>query len=78
LAVVFFADDLAAWIFGKRWKALALSVGAFVLVLLWWFSIPASIPAIWQPDLAILPTAEFSGNQVTIHNIRNCDYRHRD
>ncbi|HMP84104.1 MAG TPA: DUF4105 domain-containing protein, partial [Verrucomicrobiota bacterium] len=27
------------------------------------------------PDLAVLPYAEISGNQVTIHNIRNCDYR---
>jgi len=29
----------------------------------------------WSPDLAVLPRAEFSGNQVTIRNIRNCTYR---
>ena len=29
----------------------------------------------WQPDVAVLPYADITGNQVTIHNIRNCDYR---
>jgi hypothetical protein len=29
----------------------------------------------WQPDVAVLPFATFDGNLVTIHNIRNFDYR---
>ncbi len=29
----------------------------------------------WSPDQAVLPWAEFHGNQVTVHNIRNCSYR---
>ncbi len=29
----------------------------------------------WSPDQAVLPTADFQGNQVTVHNIRNCEYR---
>ncbi|MFV1966400.1 MAG: DUF4105 domain-containing protein [Pirellulaceae bacterium] len=28
----------------------------------------------WSPDLAVLPYAEFDGDLVTIHNIRNCVY----
>jgi uncharacterized protein DUF4105 len=28
----------------------------------------------WAPEQAVLPFAEFQGNQVTIHNIRNCRY----
>jgi Domain of unknown function (DUF4105) len=28
----------------------------------------------WAPEQAVLPYAEFQGNQVTIHNIRNCHY----
>lgn len=75
LALIFPLVILAAWIFGKRWKALALSLGAFGLVLVWWLNIPAPSTGDWQPDLAVLPTADISGNQVTIHNIRNCDYR---
>ena len=29
----------------------------------------------WQPDVAVLPFATFDGDLVTIHNIRNFDYR---
>jgi hypothetical protein len=29
----------------------------------------------WSPDQAVLPSAEFKGDQVRIHNIRNCKYR---
>jgi hypothetical protein len=32
----------------------------------------------WSPDMARLPTAEFHGNLVTVHDIRNCDYRTAD
>jgi hypothetical protein len=29
----------------------------------------------WSPSHAVLPTADFEGNQVTVHNIRNTEYR---
>ena len=28
----------------------------------------------WEPEQALLPTAEIQGNQVTIRNVRNCQY----
>ena len=28
----------------------------------------------WVPEQALLPQAEFHGNQVTIRNVRNCQY----
>jgi hypothetical protein len=28
----------------------------------------------WMPEQAVLPTAEFNGNQVTVRNVRNCKY----
>lgn len=28
----------------------------------------------WSPDVAVLPHAQFHGDQVTVHNIRNCAY----
>jgi Domain of unknown function (DUF4105) len=28
----------------------------------------------WEPEQALLPTAEFQGSQVTIRNVRNCQY----
>jgi hypothetical protein len=44
-------------------------------VLAWWFSLQPSNDREWQPDLAVLPYADIKGSQVTLHNIRNCDYR---
>ena len=32
----------------------------------------------WSPDMARLAYAEFDGPMVTVHNIRNCDYRTAD
>ncbi len=28
----------------------------------------------WSPDQAVLPYAEFTGNQVVVHNVRHCRY----
>jgi hypothetical protein len=50
-------------------------IGIFAVVLFWWLAIPPVNDRDWQPDLAVLPYATFNGNKVTIHNIRNCDYR---
>ncbi len=32
----------------------------------------------WRPDHAVLPTAEFHGDQITVRNVRNCRYLDRD
>jgi hypothetical protein len=56
----------------NRWGAFLLLFG---LLLLLWFAIPPSNNRDWQPDLAIPAWADISGDTVTIHNIRNCDYR---
>lgn len=29
----------------------------------------------WQPDVARLAWAKMNGDEVTLHNVRNCDYR---
>lgn len=76
LALVFGLGLIAVvvWI-KRRWLAMGLSAGGFLLVLGWWFCLSPSNQRDWQPDLALLPYAEFAGNKVTIHNIRNCEYR---
>jgi hypothetical protein len=56
----------------SRWGAFLLLFG---VVLLLWFAIPPSNNRDWQPDLATLAWADIVGDKVTIHNIRNCDYR---
>ncbi len=49
--------------------------GAFGVVLVWWCMIPPSNERDWLPDVAVLPYATMDGNRITVHNIRNCDYR---
>ena len=57
------------------WKKLAAAFGAFALVLIWWFTQQPRNDRQWQPDLVQLPWAEINGDEITLHNIRNCDYR---
>lgn len=67
---------LAVMIFvRRRGRAALLCAGGVLAVLGWWLLLQPSNDRDWQPDLAVLPYAEFNGDQVTIHNIRNCDYR---
>ena len=60
---------------GRLWRALATWVAGGVVVLAWWLTLHPSNARQWQPDVAVLPTAEIAGNRVTVHNVRNCDYR---
>jgi CheY-like chemotaxis protein len=61
--------------FRPRRRAVGIFLAGFAGLLLWWFSIPPSQDHDWQPDVAVLPYATFAGDAVTIHNIRNNDYR---
>ncbi len=56
-------------------RAVLVSLGIFLAVLLWWRSIEPSNDRDWLPDVARPPTAEFDGSRVTIRNVRNFDYR---
>jgi hypothetical protein len=58
-----------------RWPAFASFIVVFAIVLLAWTRIPASNHRDWQPDVAVLPYAQIDGDLVTVHNIRNADYR---
>lgn len=60
-----------------RWRKQGLIAygSAFGLVLLYWLNIAPSNQRHWQPDAAKLAYATFEGDSVTVHNIRNFDYR---
>jgi hypothetical protein len=75
LAAAYGLGILAVWISVRRpWKTVITAVG-FAIVLAWWFSLQPSNQRDWLPDVAVVPYADINGNQVVIHNIRNCDYR---
>jgi Domain of unknown function (DUF4105) len=48
---------------------------ALLLILFWWSTLRPSNDRDWQPDVARLPSAELQGDKLTVHNIRNLDYR---
>ena len=58
-----------------RWRAIGafgvLCAGLAVL----WSSIEPTNERDWQPEVAVLPYATIEGDRVTVHNIRNLDYR---
>lgn len=75
-AIVFVLAMLATLIFvrGKLLK-LAIVFGAFGVVVLWWLTLKPSNDEAWQPDVAQTAWADINGDEITIHNVRNCDYR---
>jgi hypothetical protein len=56
-------------------RKLGALFAGFVLVLVWWLTLKATNEGNWQPDVAQLAWAEIKGDEVTLHNVRNCDYR---
>ena len=58
----------------SRWAAVLCFAG-FCWVLAWWLTLKPSNEGNWQPDVARTAWAEMDGDRVTIHNLRNCDYR---
>jgi Domain of unknown function (DUF4105) len=57
------------------WRAkLVVAVGV-ILVMTWWFTLQPRQYRDWKTEVALLPHAVIDGDEVTIHNIRNFDYR---
>ena len=76
LAILYGLAMLAALFFIKsRWRAMGLVVAGFAGVVTWWLTIKPSNEGNWQPDVAQLGWAEMNGDEVVLHNVRNCDYR---
>jgi hypothetical protein len=75
-AVVFVVALLALAIFVRvKLLKLAAVVVGFGLVLGWWLTLKPSNDRPWQPDVSETGWAEINGDDVTFHNVRDCDYR---
>ncbi len=73
---VFVGLVVATVLFLRRaWQKIAAVFAAFALVLAWWFTLRPTNEANWLPDVAQTGWAEIHGDEVTLHNVRNCDYR---
>jgi len=56
-------------------RSILIFLSGFAIVISWFLLIPASNDRDWQTDVARLAWADIDGNRITVHNIRNFDYR---
>ena len=79
LAAIFaaFGAAMLGWyLLATKWSRPLFAFSAlFVLVLVWWSMIPPQQDRHWAPEYAKLTYATINGDLITIHNIRNFDYR---
>jgi Domain of unknown function (DUF4105) len=74
-AVLYLIVTLAAlWFLRRRNLGLMVTLVGFAIVALWWFSLKPSNNRAWRLDNAETSYADVSGDQVTIHGLRSCDY----
>jgi Domain of unknown function (DUF4105) len=57
------------------WRKIAAVALLFGGVLAWWLTLSPTNNSDWQPDVAKEAWADFLGDEVTLHNVRDCDYR---
>ena len=68
--------SVAALVFVRPfWRKVGVSVLLFGGVLAWWMTLSPTNDSDWQPDVAQKAWADIQGDEVTFHNVRNCDYR---
>ncbi len=76
LAVSFGVGALALLVFVRPLSRTKIVVAvAIVLVAAWWFTLKPRQDRDWKPEVAVLGHATIEGERVTIHNVRNFDYR---
>jgi hypothetical protein len=66
---------LAAVVLRPRWRAKLGIAGAVMLTMIWWFTLKPRQNRDWKPEVERTASAEIAGELVTIHNVRNFDYR---
>lgn len=70
-----FGALIALWVRAWRWRAFAIHAIALVSLIAWWQTVTPSNDRDWQDDVAVLPHATIDGDAITVHDIRNFDYR---
>jgi hypothetical protein len=76
LSGLFGLATISAFVFlPKRGRTLVWFLAVFAGIIVWWIQIPASNDRNWQRDVTATPYATIQGDEVTVHNIRNLNYR---
>jgi hypothetical protein len=58
-----------------RWRAAGAFAALLLVLLACWSTLRPSNDRDWQPESAVLAYASVDGDRITLHNIRNFDYR---
>jgi hypothetical protein len=74
-AAAFVSATALAFVLLPWRRALAAFLVIFVVLVAWWLRIPASNERPWQRDVAVTPRATVAGDRVTIHGVRNFEYK---
>jgi hypothetical protein len=74
-AILYSLTVAAALLFLRRGRGLIVAFAGFILVAIWWRSMKPPTDRNWNPDAVRTAYADVNGNQVTIHDMRNCDYQ---
>ncbi|MGC4070963.1 MAG: DUF4105 domain-containing protein [Nibricoccus sp.] len=75
-AIAFALGTIAVFVWARpTWRARLIFLAAWFVILAWFLLIPPSNQRNWRPDVVVLPYAEIVGDRLSVHNIRNCDYR---
>jgi hypothetical protein len=76
LAIVFpVATLLAFLVLPRRGRTLIGFLVVSAVVITWWIFIPATNERDWQTDVSVTPWVSQNGDMVTIHGVRNFEYR---
>jgi hypothetical protein len=79
MAAVYGLAGLAAVVALVLYRGLRFALPVFAMALVaigvWWGGLRPSNERDWQPEVAKLAYATINGDMVTVHNIRNFDYR---
>jgi hypothetical protein len=76
LALIYGAAMLAVLLLlRKRGRGMAIVATCFAGVLAWWLTLKPAQDRDWKPEVATLGSAVIEGDRVTVHNVRNFDYR---
>ncbi|ROO32941.1 DUF4105 domain-containing protein [Salinisphaera orenii] len=78
LTLVALASLLAPPLRELRWPSLLVFALVFVALIGWWQTIRPAMDRDWAPDVARLLESERDGDRVTLHNVRNFDWRTRE
>ncbi len=70
------ATTLLLWLwFGRCKHGRIAALTALAMILAWWFSLKPSNERPWIPEVAQVGWADIQGDVVTLHNVRNFEYR---